>query len=224
MFNFVGVLIYTTLIFKSFCIPEFEIAAKNISNPNTLILSWIKSMLPATMVFMLLFFGVIHAWLSIWAELLKFADRRIYDDWWNSKDLRTFYRKLSASLYQWIHTYIYLDSMRFSNGNLGPRSAKVLTFIICGLGCELLIDVSLRVVYPILFVIIAVPGIIGVSMRVRGTNLYNILIWMMLIMTNGAIMVLYSLEYFVRQEEYVNLVSQYGLAGYLIPVWTQKFT
>lgn len=69
-FNFFGVIIYTTVIFKAFCVPLFREAAVNVNNIHVLIVCWIKCMLPATMVFMLLFFGVMHAWFNIWAELL----------------------------------------------------------------------------------------------------------------------------------------------------------
>lgn len=29
------------------------------------------------------FFGILHSWLSLMAELTRFADRRFYEDWWN---------------------------------------------------------------------------------------------------------------------------------------------
>ena len=80
LFDFFGGIIYTALIFKAFCVPEFQSASKDIKNSQALIISWFRAMLPGTMVFLLLFFAVMHSWFSIWAEILNFADRKFYDD------------------------------------------------------------------------------------------------------------------------------------------------
>ena len=36
-----------------------------------------------TLILMMGFFGILHSWLSLMAELTRYADRRFYEDWWN---------------------------------------------------------------------------------------------------------------------------------------------
>lgn len=37
-------------------------------------------MLPGILVYMFAFFGVLHCWFNMWAELTRFADRQFYKD------------------------------------------------------------------------------------------------------------------------------------------------
>ncbi|CAG9334908.1 unnamed protein product [Blepharisma stoltei] len=223
VFDFFGSIVYTTLIFKAFCVPTFKEASNNITDPSKLIISWIQSMLPGTFVFLLLFFAVMHSWFSIWAEILNFADRKFYDDWWNSSDFGTFYRKISVILYEWVHSYIFIDLMRFSNEFIGKKLARFCVFLLSGIVCELLIDLSLGFFSPFLFILISGPGLLMISMKTQSSRLYNIIVWAGLIIVNGLIIMLYSLEYYSRSgNSYIDPFPAYGLFGYLIPQWTLK--
>lgn len=218
LFGFFGSIIYTTLIFKAFCVPEFRSASINIKDTHALILSWFRSMLPGTMVFMLLFFSVMHSWFSIWAEILNFADRKFYDDWWNSKDFGTFYRKISVTLYEWLHTYLFLDLQRFSDNRIGPNTARVIVFFVSGFICELILDVSLRMFMPYVFIIIAIPGAFMISFNSKRSRYYNVVMWTLLIMLMGMITMLYSLEHFSREKFPDNRnFKKYGVLAYLFP-------
>jgi sterol O-acyltransferase len=175
-------------------------------------------MLPGTMVFLLIFFAVMHSWFSIWAEVLNFADRRFYDDWWNSKDYGTFYRKISVTLYEWIHTYIFLDVQRFSQGSIGSFMARVIAFFFSGIICEMILDFSLGFFMPYIFAIIALPGAFMISFDRKRSRFFNVLMWTFLIMLMGLITLLYSLEHFYRSQypDQRNF-GKYGIFAYLIP-------
>ena len=176
MFNFFGAIIYTTLIFKAYCVQEFDSASKNITNTQAVLLSWFRAMLPGTMVFLLLFFAVMHSWFSIWAEVLNFADRKFYDDWWNSKDFGTFYKKISVIIYEWLHIYVYIDAQRFTKQLIGPLGARVFVFVFSGVVTELIIDLSLGFFFPYVFMIIAAPGAFMISMKNEGSKFYNVFV------------------------------------------------
>ena len=195
--NFVCAIIYVSTIYNAMCIPELKHAVNNMTNIGMLILAWITSMLPGTLVFMVLYFGVMHAWFSIWAELLRFADRRIYGDWWNSKTVSKFYRRLNGNIYDWLHTYIYLDLMRFIG--IPKYLARFACHIISMLICHIVMDTSFGFLNPVWSVIVILPGLMILTRKFKGTNIYNVIIWMLLIMANGIITVSYSLEYFDRE-------------------------
>lgn len=62
------------------------------------------------------FFGLLHCWLNAWSELLCFADREFYRDWWNSSSFAEYYRKWNGVVHDWLYAYVYLDTMRILEG------------------------------------------------------------------------------------------------------------
>lgn len=225
LFNFFGAIIYTTLIFKAYCVQEFDSASKNITNTQAVLLSWFRAMLPGTMVFLLLFFAVMHSWFSIWAEVLNFADRKFYDDWWNSKDFGTFYKKISVIIYEWLHIYVYIDAQRFTKQFIGPLGARVFVFVFSGVVTELIIDLSLGFFFPYVFMIIAAPGAFMISMKNEGSKFYNVFVWGFLIMMLGLIMMLYSLEYYYCLDKVDKRdFEKYGILAYFIPQWIYQLS
>ena len=47
--------------------------------------------------------------LKAWAEMLRFADRQFYLDWWNSTSFGNYYRTWNTLVQDWLYTYIYKD-------------------------------------------------------------------------------------------------------------------
>jgi sterol O-acyltransferase len=51
-----------------------------------LLASVFNSMLPGLLCFLCGFYCILHSWMNAAAELLRFADRKFYSDWWNSSN------------------------------------------------------------------------------------------------------------------------------------------
>jgi len=62
-----------------------------------LFLSGSQSVLPGIAVYLLAFFGLLHCWMNMFAELTRFADRQFYQDWWATTSFSSYYRKWSDS-------------------------------------------------------------------------------------------------------------------------------
>ena len=54
-----------------------------------------------------LFDGVLHSWMNMFGELIKFGDRQFYDDWWNVKDFAGYYRKWNIIVHEFLYYYIF---------------------------------------------------------------------------------------------------------------------
>lgn len=222
-FNFIGTIVYTGLIFKAFCIPEFQHSAEHMKETKALVILWASLMLPSMMIFLLIFFGVTHAWFCIFAEVLGFADRGFYSDWWNSRDFLMFYRKFSVIIYDWAHTYVFVDIMRFTNNTIGQRGARAILFCLLGCIIECIVDLSLGVFSVVLVLLISITGISVVPLGFKFFKSSNVLVWVIIIMTNGLIMTLYSLEYYsLFDKSTPSPYQEYGLLGIFIPKWTLK--
>jgi len=87
-----GVLFYLYFIFVRFCVPVFQQIGREPLTPKALVLSVFGCMMPGTLVLLSGFFLLLHSWLNAFAEMLCFADRMFYEDWWNSHTYATYYR------------------------------------------------------------------------------------------------------------------------------------
>jgi len=115
--NVLASIIFTFLIFRSFCAPHFRAAAEaQTADLRAFTRSVFYSMFPSMAVFIMAFFGVLHSWFNMWAELLTFSDRQFYTDWWNARSFGAYYRKWNVVVHEWLYYYLYLDSIRFSLG------------------------------------------------------------------------------------------------------------
>jgi sterol O-acyltransferase len=214
--NFFATIFYTTILFKGFCLPAFATASHMRSIPGVLH-AWIVSTLPGTMVFLNVFFGVSHSFFSFFAEMLQFADRGFYGDWWNAKDFTTLFSKVSLVLTDWVETYIYLDSQRIWHG-IKPWMARLLVFLFAMALCEVVLSVSVGFLYPLPFVLFAGPCMCLITAYTGHSPVGNILVWVALILMNGLMLLLYFLEYdAVQQAGVVDMTERYGVLGYFVP-------
>lgn len=213
--NFFATIFYTTILFKGFCLPAFASASHRFSISGVLH-AWIVSTLPGTMVFLNVFFGVSHSFFSFFAEMLQFADRGFYGDWWNAKDFTTLFSKVSLLLTDWVETYIYRDSQRIWKG-VQPWLARLLVFLFAMALCEAVLSVSVGFLYPLPFVFLAGPGMCLMTAYSSNFPLGNIVVWIALILMNGLMLLLYFLEYEAAQLGLVDMTEKYGVLGYFVP-------
>lgn len=62
----------------------------------------LKLAIPNTYIWLAFFFGSFQCWLNITAELLRFADREFYKDWWNCKNLGQYWRLWNLPVHHWM--------------------------------------------------------------------------------------------------------------------------
>jgi diacylglycerol O-acyltransferase-1 len=74
-------------------------------------------------------------------EILSFADRNFYNDWWNAEDIVTFWKSWNLPVHRWAvrHLYKPLLSSGFTN-----NQASIGVFLISALLHEYLVSVPLR--------------------------------------------------------------------------------
>ena len=85
------------------------------------------------------FFGVLHSWMNIFAEITRFADRQFYTDWWNVSNFGAYYRKWNIIVHEFLFYYVYNDSIRFSKARFGSGMSKFLVFFISAVVHEVIV-------------------------------------------------------------------------------------
>lgn len=152
-------------------------------------------------IFMFTFYGFLHVWHNMTAELLRFADRHYYDAWWDSISLSEYYRKWNHLVQEWLFAYIYVPiANRFEN----RLWASFSVILVSGLAHEYVVSLTIKFFFPVLFFSFAVNGFIFYlltkNLKRKDTNskVYNMIFWLSIILGWGLLSSAYSIEWYSR--------------------------
>jgi sterol O-acyltransferase len=202
LFQVVASMFYCNFLISHFLIPLFQNFATHHVSLRTFITSIFACVLPGTLVLLLAFFAFLHSWLNAFAEMLCFADRQFYKDWWNSTSFSGYYRTWNVVVHDWLYAYVYTDIMKITKGSDMQRraSSAVSVFLLSALVHEYIIGIALRFFYPIMFIEFFGFGVLMFFVTGRSGRGWNVFIWFGLLVGTGLMMSLYSLEYFARKN------------------------
>lgn len=96
-------------------------------------------------IWILSFFLFFHSFLSAFAELLRFGDRRFFGEWWNSTDFSEYWRLWNQPVSSWAKRHIYLPLIK--NHSLSPFASQLIVFLVSAALHELIIGVPTKTVY-----------------------------------------------------------------------------
>jgi diacylglycerol O-acyltransferase-1 len=106
----------------------FDTMEENIKSDAEIALFEILAMaVPNTICFLLFFVLLFHSWMNFLAEILMFGDREFYKDWWNAKDIITFWKNWNMPVHKWCVRHIYKPMLRdgYSKGEFKILICKV---------------------------------------------------------------------------------------------------
>ncbi|EZA54858.1 Sterol O-acyltransferase [Ooceraea biroi] len=194
-FEFGLAIFYLALVVERMLLPVFRIFGTQPLEQKWYIKSTIEASVPGILFFMAGNYLLLHSWLNAWAELLRFADRMFYKDWWNCTSYRTYYRTWNVVVHDWLYTYIYKDIYEI----LSQRNKNLATFAVFFVSAvfhEYIIAFTFHFFYPVMFVLFGGFGFafIFVGKIVRS----NTFMWLSFCLGNGIMMSLYSIECYAR--------------------------
>lgn len=206
---------YTFALIKGFVNPTFSNFFKGEANLEDL---FTISVVTGILFLVLAFFGILHSWMNMFAELTRFGDRQFYTDWWNVSNYGAYYRKWNIIVHEWLYYYVYNDSVRFTLGKISSSGSKFLVFFISAIVHELIVISALKFFFPILLILFGGPGVIFMTMTRSNNRLLGIGFWFTLIFGNGMLIALYGLEYYTRQlPEYQAKIQEEGISSFFYP-------
>lgn len=192
----VMVVFYAAFIYERFLIPPFEKFNPRIFEPQAVVLTIFSATVPALVMFLFGFYCVLHSWQNGMAELLRFADKLFYKDWWNCTSYDAFYRTWNIIVHDWLYTYIYKDVYE----KLHSKFLATLTvFLVSASFHEYILAFAFRFFYPVMMLLFGGFGLLLVFIMKKHSKIDgNIFIWFSLFMGNGIIFTLYLMEYHAR--------------------------
>ncbi|XP_034442768.1 sterol O-acyltransferase 2 isoform X2 [Hippoglossus hippoglossus] len=194
-----GCLFYGYFILVRLCVPVFRPETNQPFSIRTMVLAIFHSILPGIMLLLLCFFAFLHCWLNLFGELLRFADRMFYKDWWNSTSFANYYRTWNVVVHDWLYYYGYRDFLWLSKRKF--RAAAMLSvFIVSAVVHEYALTMGLGFFYPVMFCLFAVFGVVfNFTMNdKRQSPVFNVIMWACLFLGQGVQVCLYCQEWYAQ--------------------------
>uniref|UniRef100_A0A336LXT3 O-acyltransferase n=1 Tax=Culicoides sonorensis TaxID=179676 RepID=A0A336LXT3_CULSO len=210
----IGIVFYMSFIFERHLIPVFRDFGTAQIKSAAFVLQIFGCMMPAMLIFLSGFYLLLHAWMNAFAEMLKFADRMFYQDWWNATSFPEYYRTWNVVVHDWLYTYIYKDCYEHIF-----KKSKILSmlavFTVSSFVHEYIIAFAFRFFYPVMLVLFQGMGVIVMFFTNKEKkSIGNIFMWFSLILGNSLMLCLYNMEYNARR----NCQVGDSVIDYFIPI------
>ncbi|XP_032067238.1 LOW QUALITY PROTEIN: sterol O-acyltransferase 2-like [Thamnophis elegans] len=164
---------------------------------KTLLLSIFDSVIPGISFLFVVFYFFQDCWQNIFAEILRFADRSFYKDWWNSTSFSAYFRSWNGIVHDWLYCYL----SRFSLiGGRARTGAMFMVFLLSAVIHEYLFTLAFGFFFPVMFVLFAMTGVFFnfVLNDKRKGPFWNIIIWICLCLGLAIILSSYCQEWFAQ--------------------------
>lgn len=195
-----GCLFYAYYVFVRLCIPQFRSISLQFFDLRAMVLCIFNSILPGVLVLFLGFFAFLHCWLNAFAEMLCFADRMFYKDWWNSTSFANYYRTWNVVVHDWLYYYVYRDFLWMSERRF-RAAAMFFVFTVSAVVHEYILAICFGFFYPVLFCLFMCFGMMFnfILHDQRKGPIWNIIMWTSLFLGQGVIICLYSQEWYAQR-------------------------
>uniref|UniRef100_A0A183BUY9 O-acyltransferase n=1 Tax=Globodera pallida TaxID=36090 RepID=A0A183BUY9_GLOPA len=195
---------FVSLCFSQWIVPHFSaLTYPEDIQWHLLVATIFPSIIPgAISLFLGVFYGILHSWLSMFAEALRFGDRRFYANWWSSRNMAEYYRNWNLVVHDWLYAYIYRDISMLLGTRWGPAVSQCLVFFLSSCFHEYWFAVSLRMFYPAIFTLYFIFGGVFflISRMIKRQYIWNTLMWWNLLIGTGMFVVCYASEWYARQR------------------------
>lgn len=158
----------------------------------------LKLAIPNHFVWLCGFYLMFHSFLNLVGELLHFADRNFYCDWWNANNIDIFWRTWNMPVHRWCLRHLYIPVVEMG---YGKNTAALTVFFISAFFHEYLVSVPLKT-----FKIWAFMGMMGqiplswVSRFMEknfGPRWGNIVVWASIILGQPLCIMMYYHDYVI---------------------------
>ncbi|KAK4530132.1 hypothetical protein CCYA_CCYA03G0989 [Cyanidiococcus yangmingshanensis] len=163
-----------------------------------------KLAIPSIIFWLLGFLWFFHCALSAWAEMLRFADRQFYQDWWNATTLESFWNKWNMLVHEWALRHVFIE-LQYRSKRVSKAAAGFATFLVSAVLHEYLFAVAFKTISVGIFLgmMIQVPGIwLTRHSCFRGRRRGNLLMWLMLFLGHPLGELLYFRAYFRKHNSF----------------------
>ncbi|XP_072936680.1 diacylglycerol O-acyltransferase 1 isoform X2 [Epargyreus clarus] len=185
-------------LFQQWMIPSMTNAVAPFSQMDIMRITerLLKLAVPNHLIWLCFFYLSFHSFMNLMGELLHFADRNFYNDWWNANNIAVFWRTWNMPVHTWAvrHLYIPMTEMGYSK-----HAASIVVFGISALFHEYLVSIPLQMFRIWAFLgMMAQPPLSVISRlaeRRLGARWGNLIVWSSLILGQPLAVMMYYHDY-----------------------------
>eukprot|EP00283_Hemiselmis_rufescens_P007826 CAMPEP_0173430106 /NCGR_PEP_ID=MMETSP1357-20121228/8625_1 /TAXON_ID=77926 /ORGANISM="Hemiselmis rufescens, Strain PCC563" /LENGTH=422 /DNA_ID=CAMNT_0014394387 /DNA_START=29 /DNA_END=1297 /DNA_ORIENTATION=- len=193
--EFVGIWLAIFVIAVQYVAPGIKNTLDPLARGNLplIVEGLLKIAVPNFIVWILGFYSIFHLYLNILGELIGYADREFYKDWWNSSTLGYFWRSWNLPVHTWMVAHVYFPLI--SRGWKKP-TASFIIFVISAVLHELVVSIPFGNFKLLAFggMMMQVP-LIQLTDRFKGTQTGNVIFWLTIMLGQPMIVLLYTRDY-----------------------------
>lgn len=158
----------------------------------------LKLAIPNHLMWLCFFYLTFHSFLNLMGEVLHFADRKFYNDWWNANNIDIFWRTWNMPVHNWCVRHLYLPLL-----DLGyPKQvATVTVFFFSAFFHEYLVSVPLKTfkIWAFMGMMAQIPlSFVSKFMeRNYGPRLGNTVVWASIILGQPLAIMMYYHDYMI---------------------------
>lgn len=174
---------------------------------SSLFLEYILKLAVVTNIIWLIFsYWFFHSFLNAVAELLYFADREFYQDWWETKSILKFWTKWNRPAHNWLFRHVYMPLKQRGYEKLYLQGA---IFLISSVVLEYLIAIPLRMYHFFIFRVMFAQFLLAwVLEKIFGDSFGNFVMWLNVFFGIPLVLLQYFHDYYVQHR---TAVSSWGL-------------
>jgi len=172
----------------------------------------LKLAIPNILIWLLFFYTVFHSFLNLLAEILCFADREFYRDFWNAETITYFWQTWNIPVHRWCVRHVYKPMVK----NKYPRlQAATAVFLISAVFHEYLVSVPLKMFRLWAFggMLMQIPLGVITGKILKGGRAGNIVVWLSLILGQPMAILMYVHDWYLMH--YPDHVPGNGTESYL---------
>lgn len=191
---------FILVVIQQYMIPSIKNSLIPFSNMDFALATerLLKLSIPNHLAWLIMFYIVFHSWMNLLGELLHFADRNFYADWWNANNIDVFWRTWNLPVHRWAVRHLYLPMVDIGYGKF---AAGIVVFFISAFFHEYMVSVPLRT-YKI-WAFMGMMGQVPLSIFSRfvekryGPRFGNIVVWSSIIIGQPLCIMMYYHDYMV---------------------------
>ncbi|KAI1728113.1 MBOAT, membrane-bound o-acyltransferase family domain-containing protein [Ditylenchus destructor] len=156
----------------------------------------LKLAIPNHLIWLMFFYLMFHSGLNLIAEVMRFADREFYLDFWNSETVSAFWKTWNIPVHRWAVRHVYKPIVR--NGN-SKFLASMAVFSISAFFHEYLVSVPLHMfrLWACYGMLAQIPMSFFTDHYLKGGRAGNIVVWLSLILGQPMAILMYVHDWYL---------------------------
>ncbi|XP_076358306.1 diacylglycerol O-acyltransferase 1-like isoform X5 [Tachypleus tridentatus] len=160
---------------------------------------------PNHIIWLLFFYWFFHSCSNAVAEILRFADREFYRDWWNAETVNYFWQNWNIPVHRWAVRHLYKP---LTNRGFSKNQASMVVFFVSAFFHEYLVSVPLNMyrIWAFSGMLGQVPFAMFVSQYLH--NQYgNMAVWISIIIGQPLCILMYYHDYYIIHYGSLEVIS-----------------